>query len=62
MSQLDDPEQEINLNVMQKIATALGMREEIQPRLLYRAISWAISELIQREYTIEAIKRAIRGE
>ena len=61
-----DPEQPISVALLSQIATEMGLRLEVPPRLVWRALTWAagrIYDLEARMVTIQSAEpRYIREE
>jgi hypothetical protein len=50
-----DPEQEITEATLAEAITALGLHEDISPRLLYRILSWASATISEQQDDIRSV-------
>jgi hypothetical protein len=50
-----DPEQEITRELVGELAGKLCLREEIPPRLMFRALRWACDEIDRQRDEIRAV-------
>jgi hypothetical protein len=62
MPTLTDPETPITRQLLADIVLAMGLREEISPRLMLRSITWAYDQITALNEKIERARHALREQ
>jgi hypothetical protein len=54
-----DPEQRITLGLLTQIAAEISLKNEVPPRLVWRALTWAYSEIHDMRSDLEDVVKVV---